>query len=377
MYGIFMFLLVLGMIISGLFIVRFHKRMDWQKRMKAIVACLGCFSVAFICIVFVPKKDTFTVNESKVSEETTSEEDSKKEEVTSSDEVKKDKEPIYKEYSTEEIKSLFITGMSTKEFDDKKEESKIKVRNYNNYNPAGLYTFDTKEGQIVAVVLNAKEVIKVETLNNQELLGNFIKDEENRMNEEKRIANEEANKKLKELYESKKNKMEGSGDSVTNKMQLNSGLVFFDFNNTGSRNFIVHLKDSSGNTIELLVNTIGNYSGKVSTAIPVSGEYYLEVKSSSNWNATVTQETPLVSEKVPGTINGHGDDVVFIDVPSGNHIVKLKHTGSRNFIVKVNDQNLLVNKIGAYEGSSSQVFENSGMYSFAIKADGDWSITIE
>lgn len=267
--------------------------------------------------------------------------------------------------------------MSTKEFDDKKEESKIKVRNYNNYNPAGLYTFDTKEGQIVAVVLNAKEVIKVETLNNQELLGKFIKDEENRMNEEKRIANEEANKQLKELYESKKNKMEGSGDSVTNKMQLNSGLVFFDFNNTGSRNFIVHLKDSSGNTIELLVNTIGNYSGKVSTAIPVSGEYYLEVKSSSNWNATVTQETPPVSKKVPGTINGHGDDVVFIDVPSGNHIVKLKHTGSRNFIIKVNDQNLLVNKIGTYEGSSSQVFKNSGMYSFAIKADGDWSITIE
>lgn len=50
----------------------------------------------------------------------------------------------------------------------------------------------------------------------------------------------------------------------------------------------------------------------------------------------ITQETPLVSESVPGTINGHGDDVVSINIPSGNHIVKLNHTGSRNFIIKVN-----------------------------------------
>ncbi|MGR5977984.1 hypothetical protein ACT7DJ_06180 [Bacillus cereus] len=69
--------------------------------------------------------------------------------------------------------------------------------------------------------------------------------------------------------------------------------------------------------------------------------------------------------------------MVFIEVPSGNHIIKLKHTGSRNFIIKVNDKNLLVNKIGSYEGSASQVFQDTGMYSFGVKADGDWSITIE
>nr|WP_257132415.1 hypothetical protein [Bacillus thuringiensis] len=43
----------------------------------------------------------------------------------------------------------------------------------------------------------------------------------------------------------------------------------------------------------------------------------------------------------------------------------------------MNDQNLLVNQIGAYEGSSSHVFKDTGMYSFEVKADGDWSITIE
>ncbi len=66
------------------------------------------------------------------------------------------REPTHKQYSTEEIKSMFAIGMSIKEFEEKKEGSKIKVRNYNNYNPADLYSFDTKDGQIVVVVLNAK-----------------------------------------------------------------------------------------------------------------------------------------------------------------------------------------------------------------------------
>ncbi|WP_240685956.1 hypothetical protein [Bacillus thuringiensis] len=158
---------------------------------------------------------------------------------------------------------------------------------------------------------------------------------------------------------------------------MNSGLAFFEFTNQGSRNFIVHLKDSSGTATQLLVNTIGSYKGTVQTTVPSSGEYYLEVKSSGGWSSSVTQKASPNREKAPGTVSGHGDDVVFIEVPSGNHIIKLKHTGSRNFIIKVNDKNLLVNKIGSYEGSASQVFQDTGMYSFGVKADGDWSITIE
>ncbi|KAA0767580.1 MULTISPECIES: O-antigen ligase family protein [Bacillus cereus group] len=347
------------------------------KKKSAIILMVGFISWYLIAHVLPHNNSNETVKENSkeniTSDETST--DESKEDVKK--ETKETKETTYTQYGTEEIKSMFTIGMSVKDFEDKKEGNKIKVRNYNRYNPGGLYTFDTKDGQIVAVVLNEKEIIKVETLNNEEALGTFIKEEENRMNEEKRIAKEEADKKLKESYENNKQKLEGSGDSVTHKVNLKSGLAFFDFNNTGSRNFIVHLKNASGNDVGLLVNTIGSYKGKVSTTIPASGEYYLEVKSSGNWNAAITQETPLVSESVPGTINGHGDDVVFINVPNGNHIVKLKHTGSRNFIIKVNDQNLLVNKIGAYEGSSSHVFKDLGMYSFGVKADGDWSITIE
>ena len=44
------------------------------------------------------------------------------------------------------------------------------------------------------MVLNAKEVTKIETLTDEASLGNFIKEEENRMNEENRIAKEEADK---------------------------------------------------------------------------------------------------------------------------------------------------------------------------------------
>ncbi|WP_433772935.1 tripartite tricarboxylate transporter TctB family protein [Bacillus wiedmannii] len=347
-------------------IIQFVKKQS--GKLKTFIVFLIGFTTYIVLDYAIPYSTSVESSDGNVTSQKTPAVDEAKEES---------REPTHKQYSTEEIKSMFTIGMSIKEFEDKKEDSRIKVRNYNNYDPAGLYTFDTKDEQIVVVVLNAKEVTKVETLPDEASLGNFIKEEENRMNEEKRVAKEEADKKLKESYENNKQKLEGSGDSVTSKVNLKSGLAFFDFNHAGSRNFIVHLKDASGNDVGLLVNTIGSYKGKVSATIPASGEYYLEVKSSGNWNAAITQETPLVSESVPGTINGHGDDVVFINIPSGNHIVKLKHTGSRNFIIKVNDQNLLVNKIGTYEGSSSQVFKDSGMYSFGVKADGDWSITIE
>ncbi|CAI8711389.1 hypothetical protein EMIT019CA3_120051 [Bacillus pseudomycoides] len=45
-------------------------------------------------------------------------------------------------------------------------------------------------------------------------------------------------------------------------------------------------------------------------------------------------------------------------------LISLSNNSSKNFIVKVNDQNLLVNKIGSYEGSIFQVFKNTGTYSF-------------
>ncbi|MEC3195658.1 tripartite tricarboxylate transporter TctB family protein [Bacillus cereus] len=361
---------IIGACATVKLIIQFVKKQS--GKLKTFIVVLIAFTTYTILDIVIPYSTSVESSDRNVTSQKKPAVD-----VGKVDTKEESREPTYKQYSTEEIKSMFTIGMSIKEFEEKKEDSKIKVRNYNNYNPAGLYSFDTKDGQIVVVVLNAKEVTKIETLTDEASLGNFIKEEENRMNEEKRIAKEEADKKLKEAYENNKQKLEGSGDSVTNKVNLKSGLAFFDFNNTGSRNFIVHLKNASGNDAGLLVNTIGSYKGKVSTTIPASGEYYLEVKSSGDWNVAITQETPLVSESVPGTINGHGDDIVFINIPSGNHIVKLKHTGSRNFIIKVNDQNLLVNKIGSYEGSSSHVFKDSGMYSFGVKADGDWSITIE
>ncbi|AKR11808.1 tripartite tricarboxylate transporter TctB family protein [Bacillus thuringiensis] len=295
-------------------------------------------------------------------------------------EEKKEK-VTYKKYGIEEIKSMFTVGMTKEDFSNKKEEASLNNRSFEDYEGYSVYTFNSSEGKIAAVVLNKTAVTKIEVFDNEDSIANFIKEEEVRIKEEQRIIKEkeqeELKKKLEESYNNSKQKLEGSGDSVTSKINLNSGLAFFEFTNQGSRNFIVHLKDSSGTATQLLVNTIGSYKGTVQTTVPSSGEYYLEVKSSGGWSSSVTQKASPNTEKAPGTVSGHGDDVVFIEVPSGNHIIKLKHTGSRNFIIKVNDKNLLVNKIGSYEGSASQVFQDTGMYSFGVKADGDWSITIE
>ena len=63
-------------------------------------------------------------------------------------------------------------------------------------------------------------------------------------------------------------------------------------------------------------------------------------------------------------------------------IVTLKHNGSRNFAVWLDNQatgdheDLLVNEIGSWQGSRATSVTASGKYLFEVNADGPWSIEI-
>jgi hypothetical protein len=67
-----------------------------------------------------------------------------------------------------------------------------------------------------------------------------------------------------------------------------------------------------------------------------------------------------------------------MDFPKSIFVLNFTHDGRRNFVVKAfNDagEELLINKIGAYEGQKA-IVGTEGMF-FEVQADGNWSIRAE
>ncbi|SDI64515.1 hypothetical protein [Natribacillus halophilus] len=172
--------------------------------------------------------------------------------------------------------------------------------------------------------------------------------------------------------------LNGSGDVATETFDLQPGFAVIDANHQGEANFIVELKDESGDQ-ELLVNEIGNYDGETFALIPGEGEYHFDIDADGAWEAEVTQTMPGDDdiESEDEQIEGSGDSVIFVDMESGNKRFEFTHDGEANFIVLLNGMDLLVNDIGSYEGSQSQNLADDDVYVFEIQADGSWTIEIE
>ncbi|SPU00932.1 lipoprotein [Lysinibacillus capsici] len=188
-------------------------------------------------------------------------------------------------------------------------------------------------------------------------------------------AEAEAKAKAERIAKLEALKINGSGDTATKKFKLEKGFVIVDATHQGSSNFAVKLLDANANMIKLVVNEIGNYTGKKIYAVP-TGEYQYEVTASGPWTINMSQEIP--AEVAPeGKVTGTGDSVVFMNISKGAKTVAFTHDGSRNFVVKANDSVLLANEIGTYSGSKVQKVEDTSIYYFDITADGNWSMTFE
>ena len=96
---------------------------------------------------------------------------------------------------------------------------------------------------------------------------------------------------------------------------------------------------------------------------------------------TVTpRPTPLPSPTpAPVRLSGQGQDVTrAVQLPAAIVVVELRHSGSRNFIVKAHiggREELLANKIGGYHGLRPLV--GPSPVTFAVSADGAWSIVLK
>ena len=291
-----------------------------------------------------------------------------KAEQSSSEKIEKEETELS---TVADVTSIIIVDMTFEAYKEAK-ENKLHVAI-----PETLSTENRDVGDIlqatdgfVVVETNALEVVSVTT---------FKTIDEAKVHGQTLVAEAKATEMEveKRLFENSKIAVSGSGDTSTDLITLEAGFAVFEGNYSGSGNFIVQLMDENGNDVELLVNDIGSYKGKTFAVIQTAGNYYLNVKASSSWNFSVYQTTPPTVVSAPTEISGTGDDVVFVDAQSGNYKLTSTHQGSSNFIVRLNGSGLLVNEIGAYNGSTRQKLSSSGVYAFVVNADGDWSIRIE
>lgn len=161
----------------------------------------------------------------------------------------------------------------------------------------------------------------------------------------------------------------GKGDDVLTDVNVGDGIYRAHITNSGSRNFIVKVYDST-NDKDLLVNTIGGYDGYV--LLQGTPPYSFEINSSGSWSIQMEKLTTTSESSFSGT----GDYVtgVFSSTAKKWHIV---HDGSHNFIVKgysTSGRELLVNTIGSYDGNVLFQVPSGSAAFFEITAGGKWTI---
>ncbi len=166
----------------------------------------------------------------------------------------------------------------------------------------------------------------------------------------------------------------GTGDNlITLPAGAAAGIV--TATHDGSGNFALSVLDATNeSTGELLVNTIGAYSGTTVYGFNALGEgTTIQIMADGNWSLTISP----VSAAPALAGGGVGDAVFLYDGKAGK--LTATHDGAGNFVVmeetgKAFNFGLLVNEIGAYSGT---VPLSAGPSALSVKADGNWTLLAE
>lgn len=166
--------------------------------------------------------------------------------------------------------------------------------------------------------------------------------------------------------------LSGSGQSVTDPIDLPEGIFTVRLVHEGSRNFII--KVYRGDIEDLLVNAIGRYAG--TRAVRGGGKVFFEVTASSSWSIQIE---PLgIDQSGSGNVAGQGDSIIgrFDPVASGATPYLFTHDGQRNFVIQLicaGGQDLVQNEIGSVDNAAVVRFPE-GPCLWDIQADGAWTL---
>ena len=175
----------------------------------------------------------------------------------------------------------------------------------------------------------------------------------------------------------------GQGHRAISSIQLDTGLTIITLTHTGSANFVVWLRDSNGDDVDLLVNEIGPFNGSTALGIATSGNYALDIDADGAWTIKIEQLKPTSAPGVPHTFTGTGPEaspLFWLD--DALTTFDMSHDGSSNFAIWLLDSNgdpvdLLVNEIGDFDGSTAVGVPAAGVYILDVEADGDWTVSVE
>ncbi|WP_424446365.1 NINE protein [Microbacterium sp. CH-015] len=166
----------------------------------------------------------------------------------------------------------------------------------------------------------------------------------------------------------------GSGDSLTTLPEGAAGGIV-TATHSCQRNFAISVLDASNaSTGELLVNTIGAYSGTTAWGINAFGEgARLQVTADGDWTITIS---PMGAAPTLASA-GIGDAVFLYD--GGAAALAATHDGQSNFAIieetsEAFHMGLLVNEIGAYSGT---VPVAAGPSVIEVTADGNWTLAVQ
>lgn len=165
----------------------------------------------------------------------------------------------------------------------------------------------------------------------------------------------------------------GFGDDVVTITKHGTGAQVAVIQHTGGSNFAVHTLDATMDTTDLLVNTIGNYSGTVlfdtSTRDQTTA---LKITAGGNWTVKLVPLSSVRTFDGTAPMTGRGDDVFYYK--GAAKAATFTHNGTSNIAVHTygTRPDLLINEIGAYTGT---VVWAPGLYK--VTADGDWSATLK
>ena len=148
--------------------------------------------------------------------------------------------------------------------------------------------------------------------------------------------------------------LSGKGNKVVRFSIPSSSIPIAVVTHRGSSNFVVESIDAAGSSIDLLVNTIGDYGGTVIFGIGADHPIAFKVQADGAWKIIVRSSTEAPIWDRSTTLKGIGDGVYLISPPgSGFATIDLTYRGDSNFIVMsygTNGNDLLANEIGTFSG---------------------------
>ena len=163
----------------------------------------------------------------------------------------------------------------------------------------------------------------------------------------------------------------GTGDSI---ITLPAGVGIVTATHDGSANFAISVLDAANaSTGELLVNTIGAYTGTTVYGFnSLTDPATLQLSADGNWTITISPISAAPALAASGT----GDSVFLYHGDAAG--LTATHEGAANFVVleetsEAFNMGLLVNEIGAYTGT---VPLSAGPSVISVQADGNWTLTV-